>query len=127
MKVIELAGDRIKTFDQIIGYTDFFFLKNIVFEDASYDKFIRGTRAAGVFKEIINAWESLESRTKETVEALFQSVIARSGLKTKDIMQAVRVALTGRAVSPDLVSIMLLLQPKTVTERLSAVVKKEVG
>jgi nondiscriminating glutamyl-tRNA synthetase len=127
MKVIELAGDRIKTLDQVIGYTDFFFQKNVVFDDQAYGKLIRGTKAAGFFKEIINAWESMESRTKESVDQMFQSVIARSGLKTKDVMQAVRVALTGRSVSPDLVSIMLLMPPKTVTERLSAVVKKEVG
>ena len=54
----------------------------------------------------------------DALKAAFDAILARHGLKLKDLAQALRVAFTGRPVSPAIFDTLALLGPDQVAARL---------
>ena len=54
----------------------------------------------------------------EVLEAAFTAILERHGLKTKDLAQALRVALCGRPVSPGIYDTLMLVGREEVAARL---------
>ena len=55
----------------------------------------------------------------EALEAAFAAILERHGLKTKDLAQALRVALCGKPVSPGIFDTLMLVGREEVVARLS--------
>ena len=62
---------------------------------------------------------ALTDYSHEGLEAAFTDLLARHGLKTKDLAQALRVALCGKPVSPGIYDTLLLVGPEEVAARLA--------
>ncbi|MCX7883107.1 MAG: glutamate--tRNA ligase [Brevinematales bacterium] len=58
------------------------------------------------------------SRYDETLESLLRQVAEKYGIPFKDLIQRIRIQLTGKTVSPDILSVMRLLSP-VLPQRLS--------
>jgi glutamyl-tRNA synthetase len=54
----------------------------------------------------------------DPLKAAFDRILAEHGLKLKDLAQALRVAFTGRTVSPPIFDTLALLGPEQVAVRL---------
>ena len=61
---------------------------------------------------------ALTDFSHEGLEAAFTDLLARHGLKTKDLAQALRVALCGKPVSPGIYDTLMLVGPEEVAARL---------
>jgi glutamyl-tRNA synthetase len=59
-----------------------------------------------------------EEHRHETLEAAFNGILERHGLKTKDLAQALRVALCGKPVSPGIFDTLMLVGRDEVVARL---------
>ena len=71
-----------------------------------------------VFKAIKGRFEQIELWDKGHMEDAVKAILEDFNLKFKTIAQPIRVALTGRTVSPGLFEIMLTLGKTTVLSRL---------
>ena len=63
---------------------------------------------------------ALTDYAHDALEASFAAILERHGLKTKDLAQALRVALCGRPVSPGIFDTLMLLGRDEVLARLQA-------
>jgi len=119
-KIIELVGDRFKTFPQILEYADFFFKKEIVFNDKDFQKHITDAGMAPLLAELAERLKPLEPFDRPAIEAAAMKFIADKGLHTGKFLQAVRVAVTGRSISPELIGALAILSRDVTVGRLLA-------
>jgi glutamyl-tRNA synthetase len=117
---VPLVRERMVTLAQSVGMLEFFFTDAITIEpDAAAA--VRGPEAEAVLKAGIDALEALPGFTGADIEgALRAALIDGLGLKPKTAFGALRVAVTGRRVSPPLFESMELLGRDRTLARLRA-------
>jgi glutamyl-tRNA synthetase len=101
------------TLKEMADHLEFLFRPPTAFDPASVDKFMTpGIRP--VLKEVL----ALTDYGHDALKAAFDQILASHGLKLKDLAQALRVAFTGRPVSPPIFETMALLGPEQVAARI---------
>lgn len=84
------------------------------FDEAAVAKFMTDA-VKPALKEVVE----LSDYSHEALEAAFNGILERHGLKLKDLAQALRVALCGKPVSPPIFDTMYLLGPEEVRARIA--------
>jgi glutamyl-tRNA synthetase len=99
-KIVEAAGDRLKVAGDILDFDEFFVGdEQLQYDAAAVDKRLR--KAAGARDLLTNfraALAEVEPFTAEHLEKWMHEWVAAQGVKIGDIVHAVRVAVTGKAV-----------------------------
>jgi glutamyl-tRNA synthetase len=101
------------TLKEIADTLDFLFTPPAEFDPAAVAKFMT-PEAKAAMREIL----ALADYSHDALKAGFDQILAAHGLKLKDLAQALRVAFTGRTVSPPIFDTMTLLGPEAVAARL---------
>jgi glutamyl-tRNA synthetase len=120
--VIETLNTRSKTLEEMADAALFYYQDEIKYDEDAAKKFLK-TASLPSLKGIAEALEALETFTETNLEDAFRGVMEQTGLKMGKIAQPVRVALTGKTVSPGIFEIVEVLGKKTVISRL----KKAIG
>jgi glutamyl-tRNA synthetase len=99
-RILEAAGDRIKVAGDILDFDDFFVDDSAVqYNEQAIDKRLR--KAAGA-RELLQKFRAdlaaVEPFTAERLEQLLHTFVEAQGVKPADIVHAIRVAVTGKAV-----------------------------
>ena len=82
------------------------------------------------FQLLIDELKSLDDFTEKALETPFKTVMEKTGLKFGKIAQPLRVALTGKTVSPGIFEVMVLMGRDLVMDRINAaleLLKREEG
>ena len=106
-RVVMDVRERTKTLKEMMGFGDFYF-KEIKPEAELKDKFFT-PELAPIFKDLISRLEPVDHTDKTQVEEVFKQVLEIHQIKFKQIAQPVRVALTGKTVSPGIFEIIATL------------------
>ena len=111
LKIVEAAGDRIKTYGDILGYADFFTAdEKLAYDEAAFDKRIRNAPSAvellTQYRTELAAIEPFEPAPLETFTHAF---IAASGKPNSELVHPLRVALTGKGVGLGLFDTLAIL------------------
>jgi len=98
--VVEAAGDRIKVAGDILDYTDFFTPDDrLTYDDKAFEKRLRKPAEAAVllvrFRDRLATVERFDA---QSLEKLMHEFVQAEGIKIGQIIHAVRVAVTGKAV-----------------------------
>lgn len=101
------------TLKEIADHLDFLFTAPTQFDQAAVDKFL-----TPAVKPALRDVLALTDYGHDGLKAAFDAILARHGLKLKDLAQALRVAFTGRPVSPAIFDTLALLGPDQVAARL---------
>ena len=115
-KVVIDVRDRTKTVEEITDFGGFYFQDIDPMEDLKKQFYTPDIEP--VFKAIKGRFEQLDLWDKEHMEDAVKAILEEFNLKFKTIAQPIRIALTGKTVSPGLFEIMLTLGKKTVLSRL---------
>ena len=75
-----------------------------------------------IFRELITRLEPLSDFTPSGIEKVFSGLLEEKGLKLSQLAQPVRVALTGRTVSPGIYEVMEILGKERTLDRLKKAV-----
>ena len=110
-KIVEAAGDRIKVAGDILDYIDFYTEDDkLTYDEKAFNKRLRNAEGAvellGEFRNRLadaNVFEAAE------LETLLKSYVEEKGIKIGQIVHAVRVAVTGKAVGFGLFETMAIL------------------
>lgn len=99
-QILTAAGDRIKVAGDVLDYADFYVADDqLVFDEKTLDKRVRKPEgAAGLLTEFRGQLAVAEPFTAEELERLLKNFVEAKGIKIGDIVHAVRVAVTGKAV-----------------------------
>ena len=116
-KVIADLQPRSKTLVELAAAADFYFVEDIQYESEAAQKFL--TPDIGAYlKEIAAGLSSLTNFSKEGIEDFLKAFIQKHEIKLKGIAQPLRVALTGKTVSPGIDEVMVTLGKNRVIKRI---------
>lgn len=115
--VIETLKPRSKTLAEMAQGARFYFEKDLVYEEKAARKFLKAASLKPI-ELLLAKLKALSDFNQSTVEDQFKAVMEETGLKLGKIAQPVRVALTGKTVSPGIFEIIGVLGKDETLKRL---------
>ena len=116
--IVVAAGDRIKVAGDILDYTGFFVAdERLPFDEADLAKAFGKPEAATLLGRFLPRLAAAESFEATALEQLVGEFVAAEGIKLGQLIQPLRVALTGKAVGFGLYETMVILGPASVVRR----------
>jgi glutamyl-tRNA synthetase len=122
-RIVEAAGDRLKVFGDILAYADFFFVDQVRFDEAAFEKSLRKPGARELLSKFREALAQVEPFDVPNLEKALHDFVVAQNIKTGDIIHAVRVATTGKAVGPGLYDCLEILGKQVCLERIERALK----
>jgi len=115
--VIETLKPRSKTFIEMAEGAEFYFQEKPVYDEKAAAKFLKPALLAPM-KQLADAMSGLTEFDEKSLESIFKQVMEDAGLGFGKVAQPVRVALTGKTVSPGIFEMILALGKEKVISRL---------
>ncbi|MBI3755775.1 MAG: glutamate--tRNA ligase [Deltaproteobacteria bacterium] len=115
--IVKGLQERAKTLVEMADSAEFYFKEDIVYEENAAKKFLTPDMAA-LLDILIDRLHTLPAFTHEAIEAVFNDITNEKTIKLGKIAQPVRVALTGRTVSPGIFEVIETLGKETTIARL---------
>lgn len=109
-RVVETLGERLRLFSDILDYDEFFAADDaFTYDDNAFDKRIRNADAGPLLERYAATLASVEPFDPPALDAAMRAFCESEGIKIGQIVHAVRVAVTGKAVGPGLFESLALL------------------
>lgn len=118
-RIVALEQERIKRLAEIVNSTDFFFTDEIQYDPKSVEKVLKSD-AAAILSDMAQRLAGLATWDATAIEAEARACVADRGVKVNDVFQPLRVAVTGRTVSPPLPQTMEILGREVCLRRIKA-------
>jgi len=119
VKIIATVQERIRTLAEVPGMTEFFFRDELTIDPDAAKLLTEQSRAwLGQVRDrlaVVEVFDAVQT------EAACRAFVEENGLKAKAVFQPIRVAVTGRTVSPPLFESMALLGREKTLRRLDSV------
>ncbi|HPX56840.1 MAG TPA: glutamate--tRNA ligase [Syntrophales bacterium] len=120
-----IVGDlreRAKTLIELAEGSLFYFGDELIYEEEAARKFLTA-EAGGHLEAIMSGLPDLTDYTKAGIETFLRDLSEKRNTKLKFIAQPLRVALTGKTVSPGIDDVMVTLGKEKVLQRLQQAVQ----
>jgi len=118
-KVIVDLQPRVKTLVELAGAANFYFADEIIYEEQAAKKFLV-PEISNHLKAMVTAIPTVQNFNKEGLEEFLKAFTQKKDIKFKVIAQPLRVALTGKIVSPGIDEVMVTLGKERVIQRINA-------
>jgi glutamyl-tRNA synthetase len=116
-KIIADLRPRVKTLAEMGNMAGFYFADQVQYDEQAVKKFLTAD-VAGYLKEMAEAVPSVQNFSKEGIEEFLMAFTQERNIKLKVIVQPLRVALTGKTVSPGIDEVMVTLGKERVAKRI---------
>jgi glutamyl-tRNA synthetase len=99
-QVLQAAGDRIKVAGDILDYVAFFIpAERLIYDETAFDKRLRKPReAAGLLRKFRDRLAAAKAFDADALEKLLNEFVQAEGVGIGQLIHALRVAVTGKAV-----------------------------
>ncbi|MBI5638074.1 MAG: glutamate--tRNA ligase [Nitrospinae bacterium] len=124
--IVPLLKERSRTLVEMAAGAEWYFVKDVVFQPEAKAKFITAGTAP-LLEQSADFVLAHSTIVHDQLSADFKEFAAKMGKSLKDIAQPVRVALTGRTVSPGVFEMMEALGKEETARRLKAAAKSAGG
>jgi glutamyl-tRNA synthetase len=108
-RVIDASGDRIKLFSDILAYGGPFFRKDPDFDPKAVKSRLQKEGVPALLRSFADVLKTLEPFEPAAIEAKLHAFCQEHGLKSNDLIHALRVSTTGVAVGPGVFDCLTLL------------------
>lgn len=118
-KIMPLVQERAKTLGELPRWVDFFFKGRIEYEQSAVEEWLKDElhrKLLNLAKEVL---AGLELFTKENIETALRGLAEREGVKAKEVFHPLRVAVTGKTVSPPLLESLAILGKEKTLQRIA--------
>ena len=122
--VLELLKVRAKRLDEFPVLGRFFFSDDLEWDEAAVRKHLASDDAADHLRAAATAMTAVATFDSESIETAVRQVAESRGVKAGTIIHAVRVALTGKTVSPGLFEVAALLSREQVSDQINAAIER---
>jgi glutamyl-tRNA synthetase len=126
-RIVAAAGDRLKVAGDILLYADFFFTDRVAYDPQAVEKNLRKVGALALVAKLKDRLAAVEPFEVEPLEKALQQFIADEGIKIGDVIHALRVAVTGKAVGPGLYDCLAILGRDTCLARIQQTLDEFAG
>jgi glutamyl-tRNA synthetase len=117
-RVIEALGDRLKVFSDILKLGRFFFMEELTYDPDAVKKRLRKEGVPSMLAELDQVLAAAEPYDLATLEKAVHEYGERSGRKMGDVVNPLRVAVTGQGVGPGLYDCLVILGRETCQARI---------
>jgi nondiscriminating glutamyl-tRNA synthetase len=121
--VLEALGDRLKVFTDILKLGRFFFADEMTYEREAVKKRLRKGGVPEMLRELNAMLAGVEPYDAVTLEKAVHDYAERAGRKMGDVVNPLRVAVTGQGVGPGLYDCLLILGRTTCRDRIDQTLK----
>jgi glutamyl-tRNA synthetase len=108
-RIVEAAGDRLKTAGDIIAYADFFFTDDFKYDPKDFEKRLKAPGAVELLAKFRDKLAAIEAFEPPALEQALHAFVVSEAIKAGDIIHSVRVAISGKGVGPGLYDCMAIL------------------
>lgn len=126
IEVIQTLKERAKTLVEMADMAEFYFRSDFEYEAKATQKHLQ-PKIKEPLEMLMAKLEAAPSFDEKGLEEIFKEIVASKGLKLGELAQAVRVALTGKSVSPGIYEIIKILGRDETLKRLAQALKKVSG
>ncbi len=123
LRVIDLFKSRASTLVDFVEWGDYFWKDDYAFEDRAVEMHLTKDMSKE-FSALIEVFQALEDWSVESVERVFRELVDKLGLKARDLIHPVRVAVSGKKVGPGLFELLCVLGKETVIRRLQRQIER---
>ncbi|MEN6422423.1 MAG: glutamate--tRNA ligase family protein, partial [Smithella sp.] len=120
-KVIADLQTRVKTLVELAGAADFYFTDEIKYDEQAARKFLTADVAPHL-KALVESIVSVQDFSKKGLEEFLINFTQTRNIKFKIIAQPLRVALTGKTVSPGIDEVMVTLGKDRVIKKINTAI-----
>jgi glutamyl/glutaminyl-tRNA synthetase len=124
--VLEQLKPRAKTLTEFSDLGRFLFVDRLDYDEAAVARHVRAEGMRGHLEAVESAFAALPAFDAASAEAALRSVAETRSVKAAVLIHAVRVALTGRTVSPGLFEVAALLGRERTRARLVDAIRMSV-
>ncbi len=121
-QAIENLRTRSRTIVEMAESGSFFFKEKVDYEQEAAEKFLT-TEYMGHLEAVAGMLPNLTDYTKDGLEGFLRALAEERGIKLKWLAQALRVALTGRTVSPGIDEVMATLGRERVMRKIDRAIE----
>jgi glutamyl-tRNA synthetase len=125
--VLELLRPRAKRLDDFVAQGRVFLARAVEFDPAAVEKHLRADGMRDHLAAVAAAFDALSAFDAASTETALRSTAEARGVKAASLIHAVRVAVTGKTVSPGLFDVLALLGRELVRMRLDAAIAIAAG
>jgi len=122
--ILDLLKPRAKRLGDFVSLGRFFFSSQLEFDEAAVDKHLRADGMTGHIRALATSFAELSSFDAVAIEAALRATAESRGVKAASLIHAVRVAVTGKTVSPGLFDVLSLLGRDEVKRRLLRAIER---
>jgi glutamyl-tRNA synthetase len=122
-RLITMLGERLRVFSDILDYPEFFLPAGAALtydEKAFQQRLVTATEAPGLLKKVAELITVAEPFDAPTLDKTVHDFVVAEGIKIGQIVHALRIAVTGKAVGAGLFETLALLGRETCVERINA-------
>jgi glutamyl-tRNA synthetase len=116
-KVVLSLRERAKTLVEMADLSEFYFSGEVIYDEGAAKKFL-GKETVPMFEQVIHALQKEDVPDQGSCHRLIHQLAEIRGEPLVKIAQPIRVALTGRTVSPPIDEVMATLGREEVMQRL---------
>ena len=120
-KVIADLQPRVKTLVEMATMANFYFAEQVQYEEQAAQKFLVPDVTAHL-QAMLAAIPAVQNFSKDGIEEFLKAFTLEHDIKFKVIAQPLRVALTGKTVSPGIDEVMVTLGKDRVVQRINAAI-----
>ncbi|MBN1278024.1 MAG: glutamate--tRNA ligase [Deltaproteobacteria bacterium] len=117
VKAVATLKPRSRTLVEMAEGASFFFKENIAFEKEADERYLKYD-SLDLLEKLRENLDKQPDFNQKNLEDFFTGFLSENQIKLKEIAQPLRVALTGKTVSPGIFEIMDVLGKNTVLERI---------
>jgi len=118
-EILLLFKPRVSVLRDLIWQTEFLFAEEIEYDQEALKQYSHGSKTCGELQTLIKSLEQLiDFSDEKQVESTLRVSAEGMGIEARDLIHPVRIAITGKSVSPSLFSVMRLLGKAKVLQRL---------
>jgi glutamyl-tRNA synthetase len=116
--ILELLKSRAKRLDDFVVHGRFFFTSEPDYDPAAVEKYLRADGVREHLAALDAAFAALATFDALSIESALRTTAEARGVKAASLIHAVRVAVTGKSVSPGLFEVLALVGRDTTRVRL---------
>ncbi len=119
---VKSLKERSKTLKEMASMARFFFTDDFEYDEKAKEKFLTPD-TSHILKAFLSGFRNLPDQEEAGQKKLIEELVGQFNKKVADIIQPIRVALSGRTVTPGIFEVIAILGKESVEKRLERAIK----
>lgn len=121
--IVKNLKDRAKTLKEMAQMAEFFFNDEIPYDQKAKEKYLT-LETKRILERFFEGFSDLKENDELSQKALFESIVKEIEKKPVDVIQPIRVALTGKTASPGIFEVISILGKESVLKRVKRAIEE---